>query len=83
MKSLVAAKVNQKNKLEEIRVKDDLNRINTDTFKTASEVRTMTFKLENKEASLMKALNSLKLLTVSRLNMEMNTDKYLKQEMFF
>lgn len=43
----------------------------------------MNSKLENKTDDLMRNINTLKLMTVSRLNTDLNTNKYQKEQIFF
>lgn len=81
IRNLITNKNNQKQKLADYRIKENINKLNTDSFKLASEVRSLRSKLENKTDDLMKNINSLKLMTVSRLNTELNTYQKLRDEM--
>lgn len=82
-KSLIQNKVNQKQILADYRIKENLNSLNGDSYKKASEIRTLRTKLENKTDDLIKNINTLKLMTVSRLNMDLNQNKYQKEQIFF
>lgn len=76
---MIQNKINQKQILADFRIKENINKINSDSYKKASELRVLSTKLGNKIDDLMKNINTLKLMTVSRLNMDLNVNKDQKE----